>query len=83
MPNFVGTCNAEATQFWESMNLGAEYNFAAALATFIDFTGIPLITVSKATDGSYEFSQSRYVVGDTDVENPDWVIPVTYKYRMG
>ncbi len=75
--------NADAADFWASMNLGAEFDFAAALATFIDFAGIPLVSVSKTSDRVFEFTQSRFLSGGMDLEYPAWIIPVTYRYRMG
>jgi alanyl aminopeptidase len=75
--------NAAAGDFWKAFDLEADFDFSGALASFIDAAGIPLISVAADGDGKFTFSQSRFVAGGEDLEDPNWIIPVLYKYRSG
>jgi len=76
--------NAQAKDLWAEINAGAEFDLAGGLAGFINQPGIPLVTVTNAGDGRFEFSQNRIQAGvgaaKTDEE---WVIPLSYKYLSG
>jgi alanyl aminopeptidase len=75
--------NAAADDFWKAFDLEADFDFSGALASFIDAAGIPLINVTADGNGKFTFSQSRFVAGGEDSEDPNWIIPVIYKYRSG
>lgn len=73
--------NATAADLWEAIDVGADFDLAGGLQSFVDQPGIPLISVAPLGEGRYEFAQSRLVSGgDTDVEQATWILPVAYKY---
>ncbi len=76
--------NARATDLWAEINAGAEFDLAGGIALYIDQPGIPLVTVSAAGNGRFEFSQSRVQAGVVAAEtDEEWVIPLSYKYLSG
>ena len=76
--------NAQADDLWAEINAGAEFDLAGGLGLYIDQPGIPLVTVSAAGNGRFEFSQSRIQAGVVAAETDDeWVIPLSYKYLSG
>ena len=75
--------NAEAADLWAEINAGAEFDLAGGLASFIDQPGIPLIAVAALGNGRYEFSQSRLVTGGDAAADQSWIIPLSYRYRVG
>jgi len=73
--------NARATDLWAEINAGAEFDLAGGLALYIDQPGIPLVTVTAAGNGRFEFSQSRIQAGvGLGETGEEWVIPLSYKY---
>lgn len=74
--------NARAADLWKEINLGAEFDLAGGMVSFIDQPGVPLVTVTDLGDGRYEFSQTRIVSGADKIEQK-WIIPLNYRYLVG
>ena len=76
--------NARAADLWAEINAGAEFDLAGGMASFIDQPGIPLVTVTASSDGTFEFTQSRLTTGGGGADAPEeWVIPLSYRYLSG
>lgn len=76
--------SATAGDFWASIDVGADFDVASGFASFVDQTGIPLVSVKPVGGGYYEFSQSRLVTGTGEYEQePPWIMPLTFTYLSG
>jgi aminopeptidase N len=68
--------NATSKDFFAAMAKAAgDPRFTAAMQSFTDQQGVPLITVSGA-NGKYTISQSRYVPLGVDAPAATWGVPV-------
>jgi alanyl aminopeptidase len=74
--------NAEAGDLWNVLAESADFDLAAALRGFVDRPGVPMVSVAASGNGEYAFSQQRFIRGDApEAEQPNWIIPVSYRYR--
>jgi alanyl aminopeptidase len=74
--------NANAEQFFSSLGKHAPAGTSAALQTFIDQPGIPLVKVEVVGPNEVRLSQSRFS-NSGNVAAEAWRIPVTMRYPAG
>jgi alanyl aminopeptidase len=73
--------NAEASDLWRALGGVSGEDIDAAMATFLDQSGVPLVTVEPLGRGRVRLTQKRFLtVGVPDVANPRWKIPVILRY---
>jgi len=73
--------NATANDLWSALSKASGKDISAAMGTFIEKAGVPLVDVETALDGTVTLSQTRFAnYGVTPPETPVWAIPVELKY---
>jgi aminopeptidase N len=76
--------NAEGRDLWLAIGKQSGEDIDAAMASFLDQPGVPLITVAPAGAGKVKLSQSRFLtVGEAGGEATHWRVPVTLIYPSG
>jgi alanyl aminopeptidase len=71
--------NATAADFWSA--LGKQT--AAPMGTFIDQTGLPLITAEVTGANTVKLSQKRYLRHGITGNAQTWIVPVSLRYSDG
>src|SRR6185503_1106006 len=71
--------NATAADFWAA--LGKQT--AAPMNTFIDQSGLPLITAELIAPNQVKLSQVRYVRAGIKAPAETWIVPVALRYSDG
>jgi cytosol alanyl aminopeptidase len=74
--------NAEARDLWLALGKASGENIDAAMATFLDQSGVPLVTVEPQANGGVKLSQRRFLTRGT-AEGGTWKIPVILRYPAG
>jgi len=75
--------NATSKDFFAAMaDAGGDPRITAAMQSFTDQQGVPLITVAGA-DGRYTISQSRYTAIGVDAPPATWGVPVCMRRSEG
>ncbi len=76
--------SARASDLWSALSKasGLDVKLSAAMATFLEQPGLPLVTVA-AGDGRLMLSQTRYLGAGAEAPGELWQIPVTLKYSDG
>ena len=74
--------NATGNDLWSSLSEASGENVEAALGSFLDQPGFPMIAVSR-TDGGMVVSQQRFANHGVYVAPQQWVVPVQIKYSTG
>ncbi len=73
--------NAEAADLWRALGKVSGENIDAAMSTFLEQPGIPLVTLESLPGGRVKLSQQRFVgIGEAPAEKPLWKIPVVLRY---
>ncbi|MGH7742017.1 MAG: M1 family metallopeptidase, partial [Candidatus Eiseniibacteriota bacterium] len=76
--------NAEGRDLWLAIGRQSGENIDAAMASFLDQPGVPLITLESAGGGKLKITQHRFLtVGDPGPDEPRWRIPVILRYPTG
>ena len=76
--------NAEGHDLWLAIGKSSGENIDAAMASFLDQPGVPLVTLEPAGGGKVKLSQSRFLtVGEAGGDAPIWRIPVILRYPAG
>ena len=73
--------NANAAEFFASLEKHAPKGTVAALETFVNQPGIPLVTVEQTGANEIRLSQTRFSTGNAAAQT--WRIPVTIRYSDG
>jgi alanyl aminopeptidase len=77
--------NAAALDLWAALAAEAGTDLGAAMSTYLDQPGVPLVRVEPAAGGRVTLRQERFL--NHGVANPDpaawWRIPVVMRYRAG
>lgn len=74
--------NANAEEFFGSLGKHAPEGTSAALQTFIDQPGVPLVTIEITGPNEVKLTQSRFS-NSGNVAAEAWRIPVTMRYPFG
>jgi len=76
--------NAEGRDLWRAIGKQSGEDIDAAMASFLDQAGVPLVTLEPAGGGKVKLSQSRFLtVGDAPAQSTLWRIPVMLRYPAG
>jgi alanyl aminopeptidase len=76
--------NAEGRDLWLAIGKQTGENIDAAMASFLDQPGVPLVTIESAGGGKVKLTQHRFLtVGEAGANEPRWRIPVTLRYPAG
>jgi cytosol alanyl aminopeptidase len=73
--------NANAAEFFASLAKHSPAGTVAALETFINQPGLPLVTVELIAPNQVRLSQTRFTTGQAAAQT--WRIPVTLRYSDG
>jgi alanyl aminopeptidase len=74
--------NARAADLWAALTAAAGRDLAAAMATFLDQGGMPLVSVERF-GGQLRLSQRRFVNFGVTAPAASWLAPVTIKLPGG
>jgi aminopeptidase N len=73
--------NATAADLWSALSKASKKDVAAALSSFLDQPGVPLVTVEPVPGGRAKLTQSRFLnAGAVAPRAQRWQIPVTLRY---
>ena len=73
--------NAEGRDLWLAIGKQAGEDVDAAMTTFLNQPGVPLVTLEPAGGGRVKLSQRRFLtVGEAAAESSLWRIPVILRY---
>jgi alanyl aminopeptidase len=73
--------NAEGGDLWRAIGQASGENIDAAMASFLDQAGVPIVAVEPLAGGKVRLTQSRFLtVGDPTNDRAVWRIPVTLRY---
>jgi len=75
--------NAEGQDLWNSISKASGQDISAAMSTFLDQGGVPLVTVEPLDGGRVKLSQKRFLFSNTAPQPTRWRIPVILKYATG
>ena len=77
--------SARAEDLWRSLSETSGVDVGAAMATFLDQSGVPLVTATDLGDGKVELRQERYLPADSDLDPHGrlWELPVSFRYHDG
>ena len=76
--------NATAADLWRSLSKAAGKDVGAAMSTFLDQPGVPIVRCDILEGGRVRLSQRRFLSsGGSAPSSPLWQIPVTLKYPAG
>jgi alanyl aminopeptidase len=75
--------NAVASDLWTALSQASGKDLEPVLASFLDQSGCPIITLDVERGGMITLSQKRYL--NYGIEAPDqlWTVPVRVKYHDG
>jgi alanyl aminopeptidase len=76
--------NATASDLWASLSKAAGKDIGAAMGTFLDQPGVPLVKAEVLPDGRVRLAQSRFLnYGVAPPRASTWKIPVILRYPDG
>ena len=76
--------NATAADLWTSLSKAAGKDIGAAMGTFLDQPGVPLVKAEVLPDGRVRLAQARFLnYGVAPPKASTWRIPVTLRYPDG
>ncbi len=76
--------NARAADLWQSLSKAAGRDVGAAMSSFLDQAGVPLVSIEPAGANQVRISQQRFLnQGNTDARNTRWQVPVTLRFPDG
>jgi alanyl aminopeptidase len=76
--------NARAEDLWAALSETSGVDVGAAMSTFVDQPGVPLLTVTDLGDGKVELRQERYHNYGVEMEGEStWELPVVFRYNDG
>jgi len=68
--------NAEAADLWNALSLASGLDVAAALPSFLDNPGYPIVRVRALPGGRLELNQKRYQPGGDGTSSDGWSVPL-------
>lgn len=75
--------NATAEDLWSALSKASGKDISAAMGTFLDQAGIPLVELKLLPEGRIELTQRRFLNFGAQAPAPQlWQIPVTLKYPV-
>ncbi len=74
--------NATASDLWRALDLSSGTNVSAAMSTFLEQPGVPLLRVVP-TEGGVRVTQSRATPFGVSQDAMRWQVPVTLKWSDG
>jgi alanyl aminopeptidase len=72
--------NATADDLWTALSAEASVDVGAAMSTFLDQPGIPLVTVEDLGRGRIRLTQERFHNHDTEVPTTMWQVPLRLRH---
>jgi alanyl aminopeptidase len=73
--------NAEGQDLWNSLSQASSQDIGAAMSTFLDQPGVPLVRVEPAADGSVRLTQRRFLTSGAIAPTAQlWRIPVSLRF---
>jgi len=73
--------NAEGSDLWRSLGKQSGDDINAAMSSFLDQPGVPLVTIEPAPGGRVKLSQSRFLTSGSQANSAErWRIPVILRY---
>jgi alanyl aminopeptidase len=75
--------NASAADLWKALSKASGSDVSAAMAAFIDQSGLPLVSVELLPDGRLRLAQQRFAGLGVELEPRLWKIPVALRYAGG
>ncbi|MDH3255393.1 MAG: M1 family metallopeptidase [Acidobacteriota bacterium] len=73
--------NAESADLWKALDQASGKSLSAAMATFVDQPGFPLIDVEVGENNVVRLRQARFRTYGTTTEDLSWRVPVSFKYK--
>ncbi len=75
--------NARASDLWQALARASGDDVAAAMATFIEQPGVPLVSVEPESGNRIRLRQTRFSNWGVQQEPQTWKVPVTLRYADG
>ncbi len=78
--------NATAQDFWAALSRASKVDMAAAMSTYFEKPGVPLVTARPLGGGRVELTQRRFLnfgVDEPSGRPPVWHIPVALRWSDG
>ena len=76
--------NARADDLWAALSETSGVDVGAAMSTFLDQPGVPLLTATDLGDGKVELRQERFLNYGAEMETETtWELPVVFRYYDG
>jgi len=76
--------NAVGSDLWDALSKASGKDASAAMSTFLDQEGVPLVTASVLPDGRVKLSQKRFLsYGIAPPPEKLWQIPIVLNYSDG
>jgi alanyl aminopeptidase len=76
--------NTQASDLWDALSQASGKDAKAAMSTFLDQEGIPLVTADLLADGKVKLTQKRFLsYGVQAPKEQLWQIPVALSYSDG
>src|SRR5438093_464901 len=75
--------NAKAADLWSALSKASGRDLGAAMETFLDQPGLPLVTVEPLEDGRVRLAQRRFANFGARLSPQTWQIPVTLEFSDG
>jgi alanyl aminopeptidase len=75
--------NARAGDLWEALSRASGDNVAAAMATFIEQPGVPMLSIESESGNKIRIRQSRFSNWGVEQDAQSWKIPVALRYSDG
>ena len=75
--------NAEAADLWRALGRASKRDVGAAMTTFLDQPGIPLLRIEPLGGARVRLSQERFVNAGVEAAPGRWRLPVTLRYSDG
>jgi alanyl aminopeptidase len=72
--------NASASDLWQSLDAASGRDLSAAMRSYLDQPGLPLVSVERLDGGRVKLSQRRFSSYGADLEPCEWSIPVVLQW---
>jgi len=73
--------NAEGRDLWQALGKQSGDDIDAAMSSFLDQAGVPLVTIEPAAGGRVKLSQTRFLTSGAQANAAErWRIPVILRY---
>jgi alanyl aminopeptidase len=75
--------NATASDLWAALSRASDDDIAAAMGSFIEQPGVPLVNVELEGGNQIRVSQQRFTNWGIEQEEHTWKVPVVLRYSDG